>query len=92
MSRFDERAKDWDKKNVSLEKSEACIKHLKNIPIKGKEITPLKNGNKLEIKRLSKNNFEVRIEDNFRSALAPVIICKIITLKHIFSASDFKGR
>ena len=30
MSRFDERAKDWDKKNVSLEKSEACIKHLKN--------------------------------------------------------------
>lgn len=29
MSRFDERAKDWDKKQTSLEKTEGCIKHLK---------------------------------------------------------------
>ncbi|MBL3519984.1 class I SAM-dependent methyltransferase [Arcobacter lanthieri] len=30
MSRFDERAKDWDKKQTSLDKSEACLKHLKD--------------------------------------------------------------
>lgn len=30
MSRFDERAKDWDKKQISLDKSEACLKHLKD--------------------------------------------------------------
>lgn len=67
------------KKENNIETKKQIIKHLKNIPIKEKKITPLKNGNKLEIKRLSNNNFEVRIEDNFRSALAPVIICKIIT-------------
>lgn len=29
MSKFDERAKDWDKKQTTLDKSEACINHLK---------------------------------------------------------------
>lgn len=29
MSRFDERAKDWDKKQTTLDKSDACINHLK---------------------------------------------------------------
>ncbi len=29
MSRFDERAKDWDKKKTTLDKSDACINHLK---------------------------------------------------------------
>ncbi|RBQ30020.1 class I SAM-dependent methyltransferase [Aliarcobacter vitoriensis] len=30
MSRFDERAKDWDKKQLSHDKSEACLNHLKD--------------------------------------------------------------
>jgi len=29
LSRFDERAKDWDKKQTTLDKSDACINHLK---------------------------------------------------------------
>ncbi|KLE11021.1 methyltransferase [Aliarcobacter butzleri L355] len=29
MSRFDERAKNWDKKQTTLDKSDACINHLK---------------------------------------------------------------
>ncbi len=29
MSRFDERAKDWDKKQLSIDKTEACIENIK---------------------------------------------------------------
>ncbi|WP_445715762.1 hypothetical protein [Flavobacterium sp.] len=67
------------KKENNIETKKQIINHLKNIPIKGNQKSLLKNGNILQIKRLSKQNFEVRIEDNFRSVLAPVIICKIIT-------------
>lgn len=67
------------KKENNIETKKQIINHLKNIPIKGNQKSLLKNGNILQIKRLSEQNFEVRIEDNFRSVLAPVIICKIIT-------------
>ena len=29
MSRFDEKAKDWDKKQTTVDKTEACVKNLK---------------------------------------------------------------
>ena len=53
------------------------IKHLSQIPIKETKKYKLKNGNQLQVKRLNQDNFQIRIEDFFRSALAPVIIFKI---------------
>jgi hypothetical protein len=53
------------------------IRRIQHISIKGTGKYPLKNGNELQVKRLNENNFQVRIEDNFRSALGPVMICKI---------------
>jgi hypothetical protein len=77
---YDNRIKEeTSKKENNIETKKQIINHLKNIPIKGNQKSLLKNGNTLQIKRLNEQNFEVRIEDNFRSALAPVIICKIIS-------------
>lgn len=53
------------------------IRRIQHISIKGTGKYALKNGNELQVKRLNENNFQIRIEDNFRSSLGPVMICKI---------------
>lgn len=53
------------------------IRRIRHISIKGTGIYPLKNGNELHVKRLNENNFQVRIENYFRSSFSPVMICKI---------------
>ena len=67
------------KKNIENLKQQdrALIRRIRNISIKGTGKYRLENGNELQVKRLNEGNFQVRIEDNFRSALAPVMICKI---------------
>ena len=56
---------------------ERLIKRLLQIPVKGMGKYGLKNGNELQVKRFNESTFQVRIEDNYRSGLAPVMICKI---------------
>ena len=53
------------------------IGHLRKISIKETEKFKLKNGNELQVKRLNDDSFRVRIKDNYRSSLSPVMICKI---------------
>lgn len=53
------------------------IRCVQQIPIKGTGKYRLENGNELQVKRINEDTFQVRIEDNYRSSLAPVIICKI---------------
>jgi len=66
------------KKTENLkQEDQRLIRRMKQIPIKGSRQYGLKNGNELQVKRLNEHTFQVRIEDHFRSALAPVIICKI---------------
>ena len=59
------------------EQDQRLIRRIRQIPIKKKEKYGLKNGNELQVKRLNEDYFQVRIEVNFRSEIAPVIICKI---------------
>lgn len=59
------------------EQDQRLISRIRQIPIKEKGKYGLKNGNELQVKRLNEDYFQVRIEDHFRSELAPVIICKI---------------
>lgn len=56
---------------------ERLIKRILQIPIKETVKYGLENGNELQVKRFNKGAFQVRIEDNYRSGLAPVMICKI---------------
>ena len=62
---------------IQKEQDQDLIRHIRQIPINGTGKYILKNRNELQVKRLSENYSQVRIEDNFRSALAPVMICKI---------------
>jgi hypothetical protein len=59
------------------EQNERLIRRIRHIPIKGTGKYELENRNVLQVKRLSENRFQARIEFNFRSNLAPVLICKI---------------
>lgn len=59
------------------EQDQRLIRRIRQIPVNGKRKYGLKNGNEIQIRRLNKYSFQVRIEDHFRSELAPVIICKI---------------
>lgn len=56
---------------------ERLIRRIRQIPVKGTGKYGLKNGNELQVKRFKEDYYQVRIEDHFRSELAPVIICKI---------------
>ncbi|RZK25982.1 MAG: hypothetical protein EOO43_04120 [Flavobacterium sp.] len=53
------------------------ITRIRQIPIKETGKYRLENGNELQVKRWNESTFQVRIEDHYRSSLAPVIICKI---------------
>jgi len=59
------------------EQDQRLIRRIRQIPVKGRGKYGLKNGNELQVRRLNEYSFQVRIEDHFRSELAPVIICKI---------------
>ena len=59
------------------EHDQQLIKCIREIPIKGTGKYGLKNGNELQVKRLSEDYFQVRINDYSRSEFMPVIICKI---------------
>ena len=65
------------KLDESSMQDENLIKELRKIPIKETGKYRLKNGNQLQVKRLNQKNFQVRIEADYRSALAPVMICNI---------------
>ncbi|MDQ8004218.1 MAG: hypothetical protein REI64_05415 [Pedobacter sp.] len=53
------------------------IRRIREIPIRGTGKYRLENGNELQVKRLNEDSFQVRIEDNYRSVFAAVLICKI---------------
>lgn len=53
------------------------IKRIRHIPINGTRTYGLENGNELQVKRLSEDRFQVRIESTYNIELAPVMICKI---------------
>src|SRR5690606_919308 len=55
--------------------NEKLIKEIKTISIKETKKILLKNGNELQIKRLNQITFRIRIEDNYQSFLAPVVLC-----------------
>lgn len=65
-------------KTENLKKQDQrLIRRLRKIPVNLTRKYKLKNGNELQVKRLNKANFQIRIEDNFRSVFAPVMICQI---------------
>tara|TARA_Y100000114_G_scaffold154224_1_gene175806 strand:- start:600 stop:1226 length:627 start_codon:yes stop_codon:yes gene_type:complete len=68
-----------ERKNLEdlKEQDQRLIRRIRQIPIKGMGKYGLKNGNELQVKRLNQNYFQVRIEDHFRSELAPVMICRV---------------
>ena len=66
--------------NKELE-NENIIQVLNNISRKTKRYE-LKNGNELQIKRLTKNKFQIRI-DHSKSYMSPVVICSINEVKEI---------
>jgi hypothetical protein len=75
---YENLAKAQQKKTEDLkEQDQRLIRRIRQIPIKKTGKYGLKNGNELQVKRLNEDYFQVRVEDNFRSELAPVIICKI---------------
>lgn len=75
---YENRVKAERKKTENLkEQDQRLIRRIRQISIKGTGKYGLKNGNELQVKRLNEDYFQVRIEDNFRSELAPVMICKI---------------
>ena len=53
------------------------IRRIREIPIRGTGKYRLENGNELQVRRLNEDSFQIRIEDNYRSVLAAVMICKI---------------
>ncbi|MBL4739306.1 MAG: hypothetical protein JKY39_05395 [Pelagibacteraceae bacterium] len=57
--------------------NEKLIKTLQKTGISNTIKFSLKNGNKLQIKRLNNRLYRVRIEDNFRSDLTPVMLIHI---------------
>lgn len=59
------------------QQNQYLIRHIREIQIGGTGKYRLENGNELQVKRLNENSFQVRIEDNYRSVLAGVMICKI---------------
>ncbi len=50
------------------------ISNLKNLSQRERYVYPLPNGNELQVIRLSENLFQFRIEDNYRSYIAPLIL------------------
>lgn len=66
------------------EQDKRLIRRIRQIPIKETGKYGLENRNELQVKRLNENYFQVRIEDNYRSELAPVMICKIIDDSNYF--------
>jgi hypothetical protein len=75
---YGNRKKAERKKTENLkEQDQQLISRIRKIPIKATGKYGLKNGNQLQVKRLNEYYFQVRIEDNYRSELAPVMICKI---------------
>ena len=71
-----EKAKSLKTENINNRNGQ-LITRIRQIPIQETGKYKLENGNELQVKRWNENTFQVRIEDNFRSSLAPVIICKI---------------
>jgi hypothetical protein len=71
-----ERAKK-EKEHYLKEQDQRLIRRIRHIAIKGTGKYRLENGNELQVKRLNEDHFQVRIEDHFRSRLAPIMICKI---------------
>lgn len=59
------------------EQDQGLIRRIRHIPIKGTGKYGLENGNELQVRRLNEDYFQARIEDSYRSALAPVIICRV---------------
>lgn len=75
---YENRKKVERKKTENMkEQDQQLIRRIRKIPIKETGKYGLKNGNELQVKRLNEYYFQVRIEDNYRSELAPVMICKI---------------
>lgn len=67
-----------ERKNTEdLKVQEERLIRIRQIPIKKTGKYWLENGNELQVKRFNKDTFQVRIEDHYRSILAPVMICKI---------------
>ena len=58
------------------EQDKRLIRRIRQIGIKSVIKYRLKNGNELQVKRLTEDYFQVRIEA-YRSEMAPVIICKV---------------
>ncbi|UTW61258.1 hypothetical protein KFE98_14710 [bacterium SCSIO 12741] len=56
---------------------ERIVTRLKSIPLKSSQKYILDYGNELQVKRLGNNRFQARIEDHYRSFLAPVVIYEI---------------
>ncbi|MFN0293025.1 hypothetical protein [Pedobacter helvus] len=74
----EKRSKAKNEQIASLNKQDhQLITRIRQIPIKGTWKYRLENGNELQVKRWNENTFQVRIEDNYRSSLAPVIICNV---------------
>lgn len=68
------------RKNEKLDSTQVAqniIRNLRQIPIKATAKYRLKNGNELQIRSINESKFEIRIESP-KSALAPVMMCKII--------------
>ena len=75
---YENRVKAERKKTENLkEQDQRLIRRIRQISIKGTGKYGLKKGNERQVTRLNEDYFQVRIEDNFRSELAPVMICKI---------------
>lgn len=63
---------------------ERFIRRILQVPIKEAKKYRLKNGNVLLVKRINQNTFQVRIQNNYRADLMPVLICKLRDDKTFF--------
>lgn len=61
---------------VNKEKlTKKIAKNLNTLPVGKKRVWHLQNGNELQIRRLNDSRYQIRIEDHYRSIMAPVMIC-----------------
>lgn len=72
----EKRIKAEQRNTINLkEQDQRLIGRIRQIPMKGTGKYGLKNGNELHVKRLNQDRFQVRIDDDFGSQFAPVMIC-----------------
>lgn len=50
------------------------VSNIKKLSQRERHVYPLPNGNELQVNRLNKNLFQFRIEDNYKSYIAPLIL------------------